>query len=339
MFGDGSEVRDIVLALYDNDSVKQKITTLLTPLLKNGDFKVVLFSSSILRALGLKTDPTFLRSVTKIDAYAALSEVGESAYEFFDISHDQFEPHSSIFSEFLVQTYLQPSELVGIIYWLSAEAAQRMHNTDGLQSERHRDARHVLGMLLTHWRLKHLLKKSVDRDTHIEDLYEKARNHTYISAEPLFWLHYSIFMQAKGEWKVAEKLMETAYRRGENRPGFRTYQLDTNSLSLLIDSEISDTSSDNVQRFEKLLTLLESIRSMLAEGNHRGHALRVIKKPERLTNSINHKISQSESVALTYHLKLIEQTLGSFDISVKTETGSDQAKDTITKAISLLIRG
>lgn len=336
-FSDGAEIRDIVLSLYENDEVAAKIRALLTPLLQNFDFKKVLFSASILRALDLKTDPTFLRAVTKVDSYAALSAVGESAYEFFDFTHDRLEPHSSLFSEYLVQSFLDPGELVGAIYWLSAEAAQRMHEIGDLQSERHRDARHVLGMLLTHRRLANFLKNHPNRDTMIEDLYERARSHKHISAEPLFWLQYSIFMQERREWSVAEKLMETAYRRGNERPGFQTYQLDTNSLSLLVDLEISDTTSDSVRRFERLVELLEKVRSMLAEGNHRGHALRALNKLERLVRGIKHKLSNSEAATLTYHLHLLEQALDSFEIAVKIETGSDQAKESMVRARVLLV--
>ena len=131
-FGDGSEIRDIVLALYENTTVVERINTLLTPLLQNSEFKKVLFSSSILRSLDLKTDPTFIRSVTKVDAYAVLMDVGESAYEFFDFSHDRLEPQSAMFSEYIVQSYLEPNELIDAIYWLSAEAAERMDEIDDL---------------------------------------------------------------------------------------------------------------------------------------------------------------------------------------------------------------
>jgi len=191
-------------------------------------------------------------------------------------------------------------------------------------------------MLLTHWRLANFLKKYPNRDTYIEDLYEKARSHRFIHAEPLYWLQYSIFMQEKGEWSVAEKLMETAYKRGDLRPGFQTYQLDTNSLSLIIDLEIFEMSSESVLRFEKLVENLDKIRSMLTEGNHRGHALRVIRKLEPLIMSIKHKLSNTEAVALTYHFNLIERELDNFDIAIKTETGSDQTKKSIAKARRML---
>lgn len=335
-FKSGSEFRDIVLALYENHSVVEKISRLVTPLLANLDFKKVLFSSSILRALDLKTDPTFLRSVIKVDAYATLSSLGETAYEFFDFSHDRLEPHSSLFSEYLVQSFLDPNELIGAVYWLSAEAAKRMNEVTDLQSERHRDARRVLGMLLTHHRLVKFLKKHADRDALIEDLYEKARSNSEINREPLFWLQYSIFMQERREWPIAEKLLETAYSRGADRPGFQTYQLDTNSLSLLMDLEIADVSHDNVKRFERIIELAEIVRTMLSDGNHRGHAVRVIGKFERFVKSVKQKLSNTEAVILTYHLNLIEQSLDSLDLSIKTETGSDSTKVSVARAIAML---
>lgn len=76
---------------------------------------------------------------------------------------------------------------------------------------------------------------------------------------------------------------------------------------------------------------------MLAEGNHRGHALRVLKKLERLVRAIKHKLSNSEATALTYHLHVIEQALDSLEMVVKTQTGSDQVKESIVKARTILV--
>jgi len=61
-FNHTSEFRDVVLSVFDNPSVVKRIDELVAPLVKDPDAKLVLLCSSILKALGLTTDPGFLRA-------------------------------------------------------------------------------------------------------------------------------------------------------------------------------------------------------------------------------------------------------------------------------------
>jgi hypothetical protein len=221
-FGKGAEMRDIVLSVFENENVIKRIDDIVQPILANSDAKVVLFCSAILKALGLHTDPGFLRSFSGVDSYQVLCETGEGAYEFVDFAHDRVEPHSALFSEFLIKRYLKPDELVGVVFRMASEAARRMNEDANLQSERVRSARATLGALLRFSFLDELLCQSPERDRYISNLYEHGRRDTYIQGEPLFWLQYSIFMQYLGRWDLAERHMETAYERGAARSGFLT---------------------------------------------------------------------------------------------------------------------
>ncbi|HEY8096303.1 MAG TPA: SIR2 family protein, partial [Methylobacter sp.] len=88
-FGKGAEMRDIVLSVFENANVIKRIDDVVQPILANSDAKVVLFCSAILKALGLRTDPGFLRSFSGVDSYQVLCETGEGAYEFVDFAHDR----------------------------------------------------------------------------------------------------------------------------------------------------------------------------------------------------------------------------------------------------------
>jgi hypothetical protein len=179
-FGSGSEFRDIVLSVFENPELVKKIDSLITPLMSDGNAKFVIMCSAILRVSGINTDPTFLRSISKVDPFQILTQIGESAYEFVDFSHDRVEPHSALFSEFLIKRYLQPHELSGAVFRMAAEAARRMNEEDSFQSTRARNARSTLGALLRFSFLDDVLRHHPERSQHMQDIYENGRRDEYI---------------------------------------------------------------------------------------------------------------------------------------------------------------
>jgi hypothetical protein len=302
------------------------------------EFRRVLYCSVILKSLGLKIDPSFLRTVSGVDAYSALSKFSESALEIMSFDLDRVEPHSALFSEYLIRNYIDARDLIEWIYQLCAEAAHRMREEGDLQSARSRDARHALGTLLTNSQLREFLRQRNDRDELIGKLYERGRDNSYIDAEPLFWLQYSIFMQSQENWKLAEEHMQTAYERAARRPGFQTYQLDTNSFSLILELEKQDVGLAFVSRFEAIAERLDLLRDMLADGNHRGHALRVLTKMEDFVRTRSSALSTSEVVRLAYQLRLLIDKLEAYPTEIKIETGSDETKDSLKRALHALLK-
>jgi len=62
------DFRDVVVALYDHQEIKEKLRAELTPLLKDRNFKNVFIASHLLKWVGQDADAAFLRSVTQCDA-------------------------------------------------------------------------------------------------------------------------------------------------------------------------------------------------------------------------------------------------------------------------------
>ncbi len=335
-FQDGGEFRDIVLSIFENPAVIARIDRLVKPLLSNADAKLVILCSAILKALGLASDPTFLRSMARVDVYDALSSAGEIVYEFVDYSLDSIEPHSAVFSEFLIKRYLAAHELAGAIFRMATVAAKRMDEETDPQSERARTARATLGALLRYSFLDEILRGHPNREGHITDIYENGRANEYIQGEPLFWLQYSIFMQACGRWDLAEKHMNTAYKRGEARLGFRTYQLDTFSLGLFLQLESMERSDAPVSRVAKIFELLDRSRSMIADGNHRAHALKVLLSVEPFVIKRKLGLGQAELIGLKAHLDTIILYLNSIPLEERVTWGSEPVRLSLSRARAFL---
>lgn len=265
-----------------------------------------------------------------------LSEAGEGAYEFVDFAHDRVEPHSALFSEFLIKRYLKPHEFVSAVFYMASEAARRMNEDSSPQSERVRTARATLGALLRFSFLDEVLRSHPDRDEHIKSLYEHGRRDTNIQGEPLFWLQYSIFMQELGRWDLAERHMDTAYERGRERKGFQTYQLDTNSLGLCIDLEMRQPKDAAVERASQILDLLDKARLMISDGNHRGHVFKVLVEIEPMVQKRKNGLSQAEAVAFIYQINLLIDHLNGLPKEEQALWGSGFITASLTRAVAFL---
>lgn len=337
-FGNGTEMRDIVLSVFENTTIVKRIDDIVRPVIANGEAKVVLFCSAILKYLGLHTDPGFIRSLSGVDAYQVLCKTGEGAYEFVDFAHDRVEPHSALFSEFLIKRYLSAHELAGVVFRMASEAARRMNEDANLQSERVRLARATLGALLRFSFLDEMLRQSPDRDRYISQVYENGRRDIYIQGEPLFWLQYSIFMQNIGRWDLAERHMDTAYERGAARSGFLTYQLDTNALGLCIALEQRADNDAPVSRAQRIVELLKKSHAMIGDGNHRGHTLKVLGQFESFVKQRKTGLSRGEGVELVYQINLIIDRLEGLPVGDKAEWGTEPVKESLKRVVTILVQ-
>jgi hypothetical protein len=144
-------------------------------------------------------------------------------------------------------------------------------------------------------------------------------------------------MQQIGRWDLAERHMETAYKRGADRPGFQTYQLDTNSLGLCLDLELQQPKDATVVRSERILQLLERMRDIIREGNHRGHVLKVLGQVETFVHKRALGLSQGERVSFVYHLNLLVSYLENLSIDEKVFYGSDIVRKGLVSSVKLLV--
>lgn len=334
----GAEFRDIVLSLYRHPVVAERIGQVVQPILSDSNAKVVFFYTALLKSIDAAVDPNFIRSISNIDVYEVLANSGEITHEFVKFSQDSVEPHSSIFSEYMIKTYLKPHEIVGTIFHIASEAARRINEEIPTQSDRFRSARSILSSVMRYGFILPLMDRFSDREVHLRSLYERLRRDEFIKMEPLFWLQYSIFMQDAGQWDLAERHMETAYARALARTGFRTFQLDTNYLGLCLDLERLGAVGTPVERFEKILELLESCRTMIGDGSHRAHVIKVLARVEDTVSVRGGDLSRTQASALVFELNLIGDRLDALTVEEKASWGTEPVRMGLSRSVSILAR-
>lgn len=328
------ELRDILLKIIESPYVSEKLDVALSPLVKNTMAKRVVAVTSVLKALGVNVGIDYLRAVVKTDPYDALLSISEEASEFAKFSEESILPHSAIFSEFFLKRYVGGEGTSTVLFRLAVEAAKRVNSPDSSNSQRKREARRALGALLQYKNIEGILGSYRNGDDIIADLYENLRDNININNEPLFWLQYSIFMQAAGEYPIAKKHMKAAYERASRLPGFLTYQLDTNYLKLLLQLPKKFDLLD--EELEQVFTLLQSVRGMLTADDHRLHAFRVLEDVEGFSLVRGPDLSDGERQRLSIIFLGIISDLNSLPLGDKLEFGTDATKKKVESAISIL---
>lgn len=333
---DGIEFRDFLLMSYEEPEIAKRLRSVIDPLMASAPARRIICASSLFKATGLPVDVGFIEDATGEDPYAVLSGLGEGVLELMEYTIDKLEPHSSILSEHILRKYIDTKDFVGAVFNLAAEAARRMDEAKDYSSERFRRSRSLLSAVLRFRFVESIIGSGTVKRKLIGKLYEACRRDTLIEKEPLFWLQYSIFWQNEPRWDLAESHMIEAYARGEMRPEFKTYQLDTNYLGLLCDLELSVAAGQPVSRFEKLVELIDTCRAMIDDGNHRSHVTRAFSKVQPMVEKRKSDFTKGQAARLTFGLNLVVQRLDGLAPNDKAVWGTDTCKMSLEECVRKL---
>ena len=317
------DFREVVVTLYDNREIREKIRGELTPLLRDQKFRSVFVVSHLLKWVGQDVDAAFLRIVTHSDAYLEIAKFREIAEDVFALDDDNVQVRSAVFSEYLIQNHLSTSDIIENVYPIVVEAVKR-------KSERRYQA--ILSSLLRFSVLDRALRNDPHRLGSLISLFERLRCDIGVNQEPLFWLQYSILMTAAEDLESAESFINTAFSRASASPGFQPFQIDTYALRLLMLIEQRAKDETSIKRFEQIIEKLERVRSMIVEDSRRFHAIQVLEGIEPFVSARVEAFSTAESNAMVYHLALLIQNLEELSPDERAKTGSDLVKDSVTRA-------
>ena len=219
------DFRDVVVGLYKNAYIKEKIEREFGPLLEDREFRDVFIVSHLVKWIGHDVSAAFARSVTHSDAYAAIAKHRELAGDVFLLNDDNIYVRSSIFAEYLIQNHLATSDVVECVYSIVVEAVKRKSS---------RPYQGILSSLMRVSLLNRALSGDPDRLVAMKRLFERLRRDVDVNREPLFWLQYSILMTEDEDLVTAETFIRNAYSKALNSPGFHTFQIDTYALKLFL---------------------------------------------------------------------------------------------------------
>jgi hypothetical protein len=331
-----TELRDLLIELLKSPYVRDRLKAAVRPLLSDPDAMKVISTACVLRAFSIHAGTNFIRAVTGGDPFDVLLKNEVATFEFGALTPEALELHSATFSEFFLREFVGSESILDIICVLAFEAARRKNGGDHPHSQRSREARKALGSLVQFSKISKILEGTNDIKGQITKLYERLRSNTIINDEPLFWLQYSIFMQDCSQYGIARKHLETAYLRAEIIETFRTYQLDTNYLKLILQAPKGEEGFPGDT--ETLFELIEKVNVMITGQDSRGHAIRVLEDLKVFCLNFGHILTPGERQRLSLQCFKIVQDLDGLDIQVKTEFLTEHSKFAVQEAAAILAR-
>lgn len=323
-----SDFRDVVLTIYNNTDIAKKIEKELTPVMQDESFMKVFVASHLLKSAGQDFDAAFLRTITQCDAYMEMAKFRETALDIFNLDEDAIQIRSAIFSEYIIQNYLKTADIIESAYSIITEAIRRKEE---------RRYRSISSNLMRFSFLNRALRNDPESDNALMGLYERLRHDITVNNEPYFWLQYSILMDATDNLAAAEKFIDTAYDRATMISGFKTFQIDTYALGLLLRIEKSGADQNSVQRFDQIIEKIERVRSMIGNESHRFHAYKALEGIEPFISARIKVLSTPEKNSLVYHLNFLISALSDLSPEDQALTDTNKIMSSIERATAELV--
>jgi hypothetical protein len=324
-----TEMRDILLEVFESANIKAKITLTLRPIFDSPTRRRVLLLSTMLSNFHIAADPSFIRSVTGLDPFKEFMPVKDIADEIFEIGLDDFGIRSSVFAEYVVQYFLEPAEIVDCVVDAALATARR---------KAERQYRVLMSNLMQYSQLRQMLKGHPNASMLIPQIYERLRYDERINDEPLFWLQYAIAMDDNDNLPAANEFLDTAYARAAVREGFQTYQIDTQAFRILLRIETEGVSGQPVAKFQAIIDKLALLNSMISEESHRLFAIKVLEHIHPFVRVRGTDLTKQEKTVLVYWLATISGTLGQLSANYRAQSGSDQTRGVIESTRTLLLK-
>ncbi|WP_395496175.1 SIR2 family protein [Acetobacter sp. KSO5] len=320
------EIRDIVTQLYNHTEIRQKIHEVVNS--AGTGIRQILVFSSLIKWVGVDIEDDYLQELAGRDVYIELRGAAGISNDLLDVHNDKIEMRSSLLSEFLIQHIFSSEDILDACYEIATSSTRRRQE---------RIHRRLAGELMKVSTLQSFLQNHATSDVLIDKYFIRLSRDTSVNEEPLFWLQYSILMKSLGEIPKARMFLDASYERARKIKGFKTFQLDTQALSIYLIEEIENPNS-NVEGLEDILGAINTVTDMITDQSNRQYAIQVIGEIPLFVETRLTAFTQPEKVALVFQLNRVSQALSNLSIDEQIYSGSEIIRAKIQAAVSLLTR-
>jgi hypothetical protein len=309
---DRLELRDLLLEVFNSESIRTKIRSDLTKVFESPISRKIVTVVFLMQLVQADVDPDFLKLVTRVDPFDVLSLNIEGSEEVLSLAEGGVVLRSSVFAEYAMQEFVPTEVLSDAVHDCAVFCANR-------KSERR--YRTLLTLFVQYSRIRPMYIKRADGVDQLRALYERLRWYDNVKDEPLFWLQFAILELDEGHYSDARKYIEFSYDKANERPGFLTYQIDTQYLRLLTDMATNDNGNFAEDVFDDFVKYISVVGGMLAEDSHRYFAFSVLERVPDAIMRNQDNLSDGEKLALKASLQTVLDVLEHSSADFLAQTG------------------
>ncbi len=315
------EIRDIVTQLYNHAKIRDNIALSIQK--SSPEMVRIITLASLVKWAGVEIDDGDLQKLADCDVYLELRKSEGIGTDFLSQTDDRVEMRSGLLSEYLIQRILPPKQVLDSCYAITTASTRR--KTDRVH-------RRLAAELMKFSTLQRFMKFHKSADGNLERHYTNLSNDKDVNEEPLFWLQFAIFMKTTDITK-ARYFLNTSYERAEEKEGFKTFQLDTQALSIYLLEEIQSNSS-SVEGLENILAAIKTVSDMITDQSHRQYAIEVIGEIPAFLSARQSVLKNEEKVALVFELNRVSKALAALSVEDKAYSGSEIVRTQLDEAVS-----
>jgi len=326
--GPKTDLRNILLDLFNSKAIRDRTRTALAPLFEKRSTRRILTMTMLIATHQGAVGAAFVRAVTGEDPFVALKPLEDLSHEIFETSADSFKARSAVFSSFVISAFLEVHEIADAVVEVTLAAAER-------RSER--PYRVLMSNMMAFSSLRQTLHGKGDRDAIIIGIYERLRNDQRVNGEPLFWLQYAIAMAEKPRLDLAAEHIAAAYRAAEDLEGFETYQIDTQAFRIALLQAVDEKRGQGISNIDVIIEGLERVDAMLGNGSHRAYAVRVLDGVQTFVATRRTDLTSGERIALQFWLLKAAKSLAALPNEFKATSGSEATRRRVEAAAAMFV--
>lgn len=323
-----SDLRDLLLDLFENKAIRDRVQSSLAPLFDKRATRRILTMTMLIATHQGAVGAAFVRSVVGADPFAVLKPLEDLSHEIFETSADSFKARSAVFSSFVIAAFIDPEEIADAVVDVTLAAAQR-------RSER--PYRILMSTMMAYSSLRRMLRGKGDPETIIVGIYERLRYDERVNGEPLYWLQYAIAMAEIPRLDAADEYISTAYRKAEDLHGFQTYQIDTQAFRIALLRAAQQKAGQAIFNINAILDGVERIDAMLGDGSHRSYAVKVLDHVRPFVAARRGDLTAGERTALQFWLLKVTQSLAALPDDFKATSGSEAIRKRVEAAAAMFV--
>lgn len=323
-----SDLRDMLLDLFENKAIRDRVRAALAPLFEKRATRRILTMTMLIATHQGAVGAGFVRSVVGEDPFAALKPLEDLSHEIFETSADGFKARSAVFSSFVINAFIDSDEIADAVVEVTLAAAQR-------RSER--SYRILMSNMMAYSSLRRTLRGKGNSDAIIVSIYERLRYDERVNGEPLFWLQYAIAMAEIPRLDTADEYITTAYRKADELPGFQTYQIDTQAFRVALLRATEQKPGQAIFNIDAILTGLQRVDAMLGDLSHRSYAIKVLDGVQSFVAARRGDLAASERTALQFWLFKVRNSLVLLPDEFKVTAGSEAVRMRVEEAAAMFV--
>lgn len=252
----GGQLRDLVLSLYEDGHLHNKVIDLLDGVrtLERSIYELTALGA-LLTVMGF-SEFGRLHVASELSNYSGSFEVVRDSYYqrelqgLIRIDSGEISFGSPAFAEFMLSKVIGVDEVLSLAQRALFQIDRDFYDDTDFDN-------------LTRGFLKFSTYSRIfrgrDIDAVMDRFYDDCRALKVARRDPLFLVQRSISNMAAGRFDISEKFVSTAYAMAKHRPNYDPYQIETHEATLLLTMSIKGGISQNLNREQKALALLTGV--------------------------------------------------------------------------------